>query len=619
MRNHKTKLLATVSFISLLTCSSLAYSYETTTFSVSLGDSSKTGTISIGNTDLGDGTTSITAGSTVYNTAFQYFTPTVTGTYVFGQLYSPADTAILLYSPTFSTSNPTVNFVSMNDDGDPSSISDAGLQSYVTTAIAGRSCSQSYLCPLLEASLTAGVDYYVVVSTYGPGVSLGGPTDNLTFFVIGDALVGVGGVPATGYVDTAAPTAVSGLAEYLNDNDNSGDLATVASFLDTASEAEVTSALKEIFPVNGSISSQITNGATGQTSTVLLDKVGTVLGNIEAPAAAGFANGAFSTGKWVFGESANITREPAKLGYLQETMGTERGTSDFVAALAATPYTRFGSDSSAFWVQGVGALTVGDGTAASHGYDVASAGVVAGYEVAVSENNLIGVLTSVFRSNVDLDDDAGVNDANTYSAGVYAQHLMGATKLTGIMLASFSNYDSKRNVSVGGISGTPKADYNGWGTSTTLSLSRLYTHNGFKIEPFASANFSTATSEGYTETGGGVFNTSVEGDASSTAGLRAGATFQFGTTLSAHTLDLKVRPYAGYTWEINEASTAIRLSGAGSSTVINGQSPETAQVGLSFEANLMVSERSSFKLGVDVSHDRNENRGIAYIGYGVKF
>ncbi|MDD3020063.1 MAG: autotransporter domain-containing protein, partial [Alphaproteobacteria bacterium] len=510
----RNKFLSAVAFTTLLGFSCSALAYETTTFNISLSDATKTGTMSLGNASLGNATASITTGGTVYNYATQYFTPTSSGTYVFGQLNSPADTVILLYSPTFDDVNPDQSFVEMNDDGNSGSIMDVPLKTYVDTAIASRACdSDPDLCPLLVSSLTSGIDYYLVVSTYFPGDSLGAPTDTLSFFVIGDALVGVGGVPAasSGYTSTAQQTAVSNLANYLGDHDDSGDLATVATHLDTLSQEQVIETLKTIFPVNASLAPQLTGSAAGQTSNVLIEKVGTVLGSLNTPSSAGFANGSFNSSKWFFGSGSTVsTPDVFKSSFTQNEIGTPDYASDsLVNGLASLPYQKFESENQAFWIQGVGAYTNGDSDKNTLAYDVTNAGVVTGYEYALSPDSLVGVIASAFKSYVDLEGSAGEIDSNTYSLGVFGQHLLGSVKVTGIFLASYSQYDSERFVNVGGISGSPKVEYDGWGTSTTVGVSKLFEHEQVKIEPFVNVNFSTASTEDYSETGGGVYNVDV--------------------------------------------------------------------------------------------------------------
>ncbi|OIN87576.1 MAG: hypothetical protein AUJ12_02310 [Alphaproteobacteria bacterium CG1_02_46_17] len=85
----RNKFLSAVAFTTLLGFSCSALAYETTTFNILLSDATKTGTISLGNGSLGNGTASITTGANVYNYATQYFTPTSSGTYVFGHMMSP--------------------------------------------------------------------------------------------------------------------------------------------------------------------------------------------------------------------------------------------------------------------------------------------------------------------------------------------------------------------------------------------------------------------------------------------------------------------------------------------------------------------------------------------------
>ena len=59
----------------------------------------------------------------------------------------------------------------------------------------------------------------------------------------------------------------------------------------------------------------------------------------------------------------------------------------------------------------------------------------------------------------------------------------------------------------------------------------------------------------------------VASDSSSTASLKGGITFQHDLDLSGNALNLKVKPYLGYQWELNEAGSAVSLSGATSSVV----------------------------------------------------
>jgi uncharacterized protein with beta-barrel porin domain len=297
----------------------------------------------------------------------------------------------------------------------------------------------------------------------------------------------------------------------------------------------------------------------------------------------------------------------------------ESSTEGSLASFAATPYQRFGQGASAAWFQGVGAVAAGERTAATLSYRSSSYGAVGGYEFALAPERLMGLLGSVIRSRVNLQGDAGHIDATSYSLGVYGQQLLGNVKLSGVVSAAYNVYDSNRFVNVGGISGSPEASYNGWSTSTTLTASRLYAHNSWQIELFGSLNLSTSTTRGYTEKNGGFYNTSVTGDFSATTQARAGTTISRDFSLENSEITLKAKPYLGYQRSLNDASSTVRLGGAGAGAVLSGRDMESGLVGAAFEAEWKMTEAKSLKLGFDVSRDRNEDRGLFYAGFGIKF
>lgn len=622
MKASHTKLFASVAVFSLLVAAGSAYSYDMTTFSIDLSDTSHNGTISIGNPTLDESISlPLISGATVFNVGYQYFTPTTSGNYVIGQISSPADTVILLYSPTFTTGAPTANLLDLDDDLFLNDIADASLRTYVTTQIASGLCGGTYAqCPLLVSNLTAGTNYYIVVSTYLPGTALGAPTDALTFYVIGDALVGVGGAAAGGYVATASPTAASGMASYLDGHDSSGSLATVASFLDSASEDTVYESLRTIFPVNASLAPSVITGAAGQATNIIIEKVGTVLGNVNTPKSFSISNGSFITSEWVFGNMSNRgdSRKADSVSFASTT-GYMQPSDDWVTNLAAMPYKKYEANDQAFWIQGVGGATNGAESGLSQGYDTTSIGVVSGYEYALNTNNLVGLMGSVFRSHIDLDNHAGNIDADTYSLGIYGQHFINDLKLTGVMLASYGRYDGERHVDVGGVTGNPQSDYSGWGTSTTIALSKLFQHDDVKIEPFISGNFSTSRIGGYSETGGGVYNMDISADSSSTATSKMGVTFDLTTNIYERPLNIKFKPYVGYLWELNAAQNNVSLSGVTDSVVIAGRDVQSSQIGIAAETTLNLDDANSVKLGIDISRDKNDDNGILYVGYGLKF
>lgn len=85
--------------------------------------------------------------------------PTVTGVYTLGQTSAPTDTVMLIYNGTFNKNAPTAPNA-FNDDGGGGTIGSASVGN----------CGGPTYCPkIVGYSMTAGVKYYLIVSTYNAG------------------------------------------------------------------------------------------------------------------------------------------------------------------------------------------------------------------------------------------------------------------------------------------------------------------------------------------------------------------------------------------------------------------------------------------------------------------
>lgn len=423
--------------------------------------------------------------------------------------------------------------------------------------------------------------------------------------VIRYALVPLGSISG-GYVKNTVQTPVSGYASYLDQFDNSGSRQTVGNYLNTLPSQDAAEAIKTIFPVNGSISSQTSMGGSSQTANTLLEKVGTVLGQSASIHSMNFADSSFSSAQWIFGDKTQSARQGLAGG-------------DPVMALASTPYKKFQGGQNALWVDGVTAGANGNKTAQTMGYDTASRGVVAGYEIAIDENHLAGVLGSSFFSDIDIDNHAGKTDAENYNFGFYGQKLLGQTKLTGLVTGGYSNYETVRNISLGGVVATPESDYDGWSLSSSVGASHLFTHDNIQLEPYLQLSYTKVWTDGYTEKNGGAFNMNVDSDDFSAASGKIGARLKTNVPVGNKILDIMISPYVGKTWELESADTTTRFVGAGTAVTVNGRDMTTHQVGFATELSVDIDENSTVKFGADLSRDNYEKRHIAFIGFGYKF
>ena len=479
--------------------------------------------------------------------------------------------------------------------------------------------------PILVGEATAGSDNPGVDAGHGFKTFVGAIDDagtftTITFYGTGDgdvlraggiiyyAMVPLGSISnPSNYVNAVANTPLAGLASVFKNSEQAGDLQTVSTYLDTLSQSQVSQALKTIFPVNTSVTSQTMSSSSGQTSNTLIEKVGTVLGSSTGGSPMGFTDGTMDTSRWLFGDSAQGGAMP----------GGQAG--DAVMALAASPYKKFNMGEQAVWFQGVGALSDGKSTSATLGYDTTTTGFVSGYEMALDQNHLLGVLASYFYSDIDLEGSAGNTKARNYNLGVYGQKLIDKTKLTAVVSGGYGDYDSERRINVGGVISTPEASYNAWSASATLGASHLFTHDTIKIEPFAQMSYTHVWTDGYQETGGGAFNMAVSDDKFSTVSAKAGVNLQNTYDVGERSLTIDVKPYIGQQWEIEGASANTRLVGTNNSTTINGRDMTVFEVGANVQFTYDVSDNTKLKFGADVSRDKYEDRAVGFVGVGFKF
>ncbi len=477
--------------------------------------------------------------------------------------------------------------------------------------------------PILVGEATQGSDNPGIAAGHGAKTFIGAIDDSATFTTItfygtgnGDvlnaggiiryALVPLGSISnPSNYVQSTANTPVQGLASYFKDNEGTGPRQTVSAYLDTLSEKDVVQALKTIYPVNTSVTGQTMLSSSGQTSNVLIEKVGTVLGSTMSTPM-GFTDGTFNASAWLFGDQ-------------NKTGAGVSGDTDALYALAASPYKKFNMGEQAVWFQGVGAGANGEATDETLGYDTVSRGFVGGYEMALDQNHLVGFLASNFWSDVDLDDNAGKTEARNYNVGVYGQKLIDVTKLTAVMSGGYGDYESERRIDLGGIVENPQSEYGGWSASASLSASHLFTHNTVQIEPFAQFSYTHVWTEGYDETGGGAFNMSVSSDKFSTAGAKIGVNVQNDYTINDRKLTVGIKPYIGKQWELEGASNETSLVGSGSATTVNGRDLSTFEVGAAMQMSYDVSDNTTLKFGADLSRDRYEERYVGFAGVGIKF
>lgn len=337
------------------------------------------------------------------------------------------------------------------------------------------------------------------------------------------------------------------------------------------------------------INSDATNSPTQATADIInaingADDVDAALdsqGNIVANTAMTQANGAL-------GQVVNVVR--ARIG-ANTVSSVQSGMSSGDV---------YGSDI-AYWSQAVGAISKNDGDASARGYKSTAYGFAVGAEAPLENNEtILGIFAGYTISDTDVDGLDDESNVDNYQLGLYGSHDIAGTPwhMNGTLSASYLDFDTERDTALGQAS----ADFDGWGGYASAEL--LYDINledDYKISPFAAVEASVIDRDGYTESGAGVLNNSVEDETntylSTVLGIEAEGHYEAS--------DMRFSPSARIGWAhqyLDDTATT--------------RSSFTSAPDISFETQGPERNRNSARLGFDleVSHADNE-QWSAFVRY----
>lgn len=153
------------------------------------------------------------------------------------------------------------------------------------------------------------------------------------------------------------------------------------------------------------------------------------------------------------------------------------------------------------WMQGFGGWgdTSGNGNAASISNTIG--GVIAGLDVAVTDNVRAGLVGGFSRSSFDVDARNSSGDMDNYDIGIYAGGQFGAVALRGGASYSWHDVSVNRTVAFPGFVGLTEGDYTVGTTQLFGEVAYDFTVGAFEFEPFAGLAYLHLSGETFTETG----------------------------------------------------------------------------------------------------------------------
>ena len=325
---------------------------------------------------------------------------------------------------------------------------------------------------------------------------------------------------------------------------------------------------------------------------------GTGMG-IDAPAQlAGMLGGGASTSS-----AYSLVKEPSRSG-LRDTRETGRAASagSFARTVSWAPNP---ANQTGAWGQalGAGGNIRGDGNGAGSNYQ--SGGFIVGLDRSVNERWLVGVAAGYQRASWDASTNGiapATGHIETPQGALYARYSSGPWMLN--VAGGYANHKfvTTRNVSVGTLSGAANSTHRGdeWGFSAQAEYALAA--GAWQLRPLAGLRYAHLREDGFTESGSGPANLSVDARTTQNTTVSAGLRL--------------LRPFvAGEAGGFEVRAIASHLFG-------DNDSPITARVGntaASFTATGTPLKRDALTLGTGVSGKLGRNlSGFADVSYEMR-
>ncbi|MBO6636847.1 MAG: autotransporter domain-containing protein [Roseitalea sp.] len=216
------------------------------------------------------------------------------------------------------------------------------------------------------------------------------------------------------------------------------------------------------------------------------------------------------------------TGETLSLGYLSgsqsaNALSAMSARSTFAADVPDAPFAAMPDPRRwAVWGAGLGAVTDVDASGGIPGWDSTTGGLAFGFERRLDQYAAPVIIGAAFGYTVtDVDVGASKADIDSYQFGLYAASSAGALSWSAALSYAFQSYDFTRPVAFGGgaVTALGSAD----GHAVTGALEAFYDVSGqlgygaVSFGPLATLDAVYAERDGFTETGAGVLNLTVDG------------------------------------------------------------------------------------------------------------
>jgi subtilase-type serine protease len=375
------------------------------------------------------------------------------------------------------------------------------------------------------------------------------------------------------------------------------DAAAIANAFNTLSVREVGSALEQV---------------SGSTLTALGRAGGVhdrMLGRVTGARLAQLTRGGSAAGSGAAGQ-ANL---------LLAMAGSDGGSVPVLHAMAAAVSRSSGiaDRRHGVWLRGLAAG--GRVDVSANGADAASlrsAGLLAGYDHAVTPALTLGAFAAHMSATVENGAPQSEDERSSWIAGVYGRYEPGALYLDAQASLGFDAFETSRRIDIGPLQRTAHADFDGDTRSVRLEVGHGI-GSGYQVEPYAGLAWIGQQQDAFTETGAGGLNLSVARQQFDSVRSTLGVRTRFTSGGNGSSTDFVLYAAWAHEWA-SQGTLSSRLAGdaVGAPFQVRGAaaSRNSAQVGLGLAHRL----RDDLSLFVDVDGEFNKEQQTVGFSAGLK-
>lgn len=255
------------------------------------------------------------------------------------------------------------------------------------------------------------------------------------------------------------------------------------------------------------------------------------------------------------------------------------------------------------WVQGFGNTATQDNRQGIAGYDSDTMGVAVGADKEVRPGMRLGISASYASTDVDSNTTTRKNsDIKTYQGNIYGSLDRGNWFTQGIVGFAYNDIETTRDITT--VPATAKGDTNGYTYIARAATGYKKTMaNGLDVVPNASLTLIGNHTDGYTETGAGGLNLTVDSDNTHALIGKAGVDVGYTAKTGSSYIRPELRAAVMYDVIGDRQESSSFFTGNGGGAVFQTKSADPAQLGFTVGAGLDLLTSGSVTVSADYDYE----------------